>query len=126
MSAPSRPPRATVRTHSEKRIQAEGEALLRLAGCQVYHLSQSRASHQTPGLPDTFAFGAGRAFWVEWKTPRGTQSPAQVAFQRQCEASGLAYVLGGLDMLREWLIAIGLARRNNGQFLLTPQHRRTA
>lgn len=112
------------RTASEKKIQADGEQLLRMAGLAVYHLSQSRETRQTPGLPDTYAMHPTLklVLWVEWKTPTGRQSPEQIAFQRQAEGAGVTYLLGGLDAVRRWLIAVGLARHEFGQpFILTPK-----
>lgn len=67
-------------------------------GCAVYNLSQSRATKQTPGLPDLFVFSSrsGHAFWFETKRPvGGVQSRPQREFQERCAQCGVRYVIGG-------------------------------
>ena len=112
-----------VREPTEKEIQAQGVALYRRAGCTVVHLSQPRRTMQTPGIPDTkvYAPQCSQAWWHEWKGPRGKQSEAQRAFQVRAVRCGERYILGGLREAEDQLVRIGLARRDNGVFILTPK-----
>lgn len=89
----------------EDEIQQAGYKLLRALGFEVVHLSQKRASKQTPGVADSKFYHRVRrlSFWWEAKMERGVQSPAQREFQTMAEACGEHYVVGGLGILRTWL-----------------------
>lgn len=46
------------------------------------------------GVPDMcYLMPGGRVTWIEMKTETGTQSPAQVQFQRLAESLGHDYVV---------------------------------
>jgi hypothetical protein len=104
----------------EKEIQASVVKLYTAFGCDVYNLSQARASKQTPGLPDLWCFYRGIdldrsfGFWHETKTPKGQQSVAQIEFEARCVSTGTLYVLGGVAAAEAHLIRFGLAERVNG------------
>lgn len=85
-------------------------ALLRTCRCAVYSLSQSRASHQTPGLPDVYVFpGRGKPpFWWEAKAARGRGRPVQLKFKYLCEDSGVRCIVGGEAEVRAHLRALGI------------------
>ncbi len=80
------------------------------AGCVVMKLSQPRNSMQSVGLADLYVLVPRRrtAFWFEVKSPTGRQSEAQRAFQASCEASGVRYVMGGIEEARGVLAELGL------------------
>jgi hypothetical protein len=94
----------------EKDVQAAVVKLYKAMGCEVYVLSQPRASMQTPGLPDLWVFAprAGRAFWHESKAADGKPSAAQVVFENRCGSCGVGHVIGGIDAAKQHLRAIGL------------------
>lgn len=75
----------------EAEIQEAGRKALELLGFTVYSLSQDRATRQTPGIPDTYVVGHGRATWAEWKTAKGRQSAAQLAFEGIAIFNGVEY-----------------------------------
>lgn len=86
--------------------------VFKAAGCDVYWLSQARATGQTPGIPDLLIFGPpGAPFmaWWESKAGRGKLSPAQQAFQRQCQRCGIRFGSGGANgakkTLGDWINA---------------------
>lgn len=108
---------------TERDIQTQGVALYRRAGCTVIHLSQPRRTMQTPGIPDTkvYAPHLGQSWWHEWKGPRGKQSEAQRQFQVNAVRCGERYIIGGLTEAEDQLIRVGLAKRVQGQFILTPR-----
>ncbi len=90
------------------------------AGCRVKRLSQARATRQTPGIPDlkVFAVRIRQAWWMECKASGGRQSAAQREFQREAQACGEVYLLGGIDEAKAHLVAVGLARYDGSQFIL--------
>jgi hypothetical protein len=95
--------RAPLRLH-EKHVYEQGISLLRQMGWAVYRLSQPRASRQTLGLADVYAMHDRRGpLWWEAKREGGKQSARQKAFQNQCIACGVPYVLGGIPELAHWL-----------------------
>ena len=112
-----------LRPPSEKQVEARVIATYRALGCVVYKLSQPRATMQTPGLPDLLVFApwrtvppwrtvAARAFaWHEVKRVGGKQSAAQAMFQYHADAAGHTYLLGGVDVAREWLQRIGVVAK---------------
>ena len=97
---------------SEKVVEAAVDRLCALAGCEAVRFSQARATKQSPGIPDRLYYPPAphRPFWVEVKADGGRQSPAQVAFQRRCEAHDERYVLGGYRDVLAYLVAYGLWR----------------
>ena len=86
---------------SEKEIYEACYTLLVKVGCSAYRLSQSRASQQTPGLPDLIAFvhsfRASTMLTIEVKTSDGRQSEAQKRFGNDVRMIGfhecVAYVV---------------------------------
>ena len=76
------------------------------AGCEVYWLSQSRRTRQTPGLPDLLVFGPpGEPFHLAWETKagRGGPSEAQRKFALHCHRTGFPYRIGNARMARRVL-----------------------
>lgn len=60
-----------------------------------------------PGVADILIIKAGRAYWIELKSPRGSQSDTQHSFELQMYRCGCPYVVvRSLDMaigtLRGW------------------------
>ena len=97
---------------SEKAIVARGRDLLHQLGCSTYSLQQTRPSRQARGFPDLFVMSPrlGGFFW-EAKAPGGRQSPAQVAFEQECQRCGVEYLCGDLDALLAYLERRGLIER---------------
>lgn len=77
----------------EKAIQLSIRRFMQSMGFAVWDLSQPRATMQTAGMPDLIAAGKGRILFIEVKTARGTQTPAQIVFQKEIEANGGTYLL---------------------------------
>lgn len=82
-------------TRDEKAVQAAVVRLLRSLGYAVSDFSQSRATQQTPGVPDLHAMhpghgrtGAGHSIWVEVKTAQGRLRPSQVAWHTAAREAG--------------------------------------
>lgn len=104
----------------EREVQHDVVKLYEDLGCVVARLSQYRASRVVEGLPDLLVFPPLRArsagpFWHEVKTPSGKQSPAQLEWQRLCEARGVVYVVGGTAAAIDQLRAIGLVAEPAGR-----------
>ena len=80
---------------------------------KIVRLSQSRATMQTPGIPDRRYYMPKRrmAVWWEAKTAIGRPSAFQVAFRATCEACGEEYVLGTDEALTDWLVGKGIVER---------------
>jgi hypothetical protein len=91
----------------EKHVEAIGRRMMTLLGFQTWHLSQARATNQTPGWPDMLFTHRerGLAVWWEAKRPGGKQSPAQREFELSVTACGQHYVCGTDDDLKAWCIA---------------------
>lgn len=102
----------------------KGDDLMRALGFDVVKLSQKRRSKVHEGLPDRRYYHVRRRLfcWWEAKAAWGRQSPAQRDFQWLCDATGDPYVLGGLDALKDWLVAAGVcfAFDPNGLPMPTP------
>lgn len=79
------------RTNPETVIQREVKKILEADGWFVVRIHQSLGS--TAGIADLVAMADGRTVWVEVKTPKGRQSPAQKLFQYGVEVSGGEYRL---------------------------------
>ncbi|HKA65434.1 MAG TPA: hypothetical protein VKD00_06915 [Methyloceanibacter sp.] len=112
--------RAASRTdwRTEKQVEHAGDELMASVfgddrDFKIVRLSQSRATMQTPGIPDRRYYMPKRrmAVWWEAKTAIGRQSPFQAAFQVTCEACGEEYVVGTDEVLVDWLVAKGFAER---------------
>jgi hypothetical protein len=95
-------------------------SLLKLAGFQVYRMSQARASNQDAGIPDLWAFHRTRPLevTVEVKRPAvqgeheaGRTSPSQRDFaEHRARCRGpLSHITGPRDVLWAWLEFEGLA-----------------
>ena len=92
----------------EREIRAEGVKLLRALGCRVEVFSENRATRNTPGVPDVYAFlpnGRGTVWW-EAKVPGGRISYDQYDFEAACLMCGQPYVRGGLAELRHFLAGL--------------------
>ena len=101
------------RLRRESEIQAEIKQLYKDLGCVVVNFSQYRkgsGTHQTLGIPDlkVYCERKGLSWWVEVKTPEGTQSPEQREFQRRALACHETYLLGGIDAVLAHLRRIEL------------------
>lgn len=82
----------------EKEEQRACWKIFRAHGCEVFWLSQARASKQTPGLADMFVFAPryNAAWWFETKRPvGGIQSKVQQRFEELCHQCGVRYIIGG-------------------------------
>ena len=122
LSAPSvgSPKRSDVSAHrlgpmyqqSEKTIQHAVVTMFRAAGCKVFPLSQPRRTMQAEGLADLYVLCPRRraAFWFETKSAHGRQRPKQEDFERDCVASGVRYVLGGVEEAKEMLKELALTK----------------
>jgi hypothetical protein len=84
-------------------------------GFRAIRFSQSRATQQTPGIPDRRYHhrALGITVWVETKRPKGGKmSDAQREFMLDVLAAGEQYVLAHtLEPMEEWAIRGGLASR---------------
>ena len=79
------------KTNPETFIQRQIKALLELDGWFVWKIHQSLGS--TPGIADLVAVADGRTVWIEVKTQRGRQSPAQEQFEWAIKKAGGEYIL---------------------------------
>lgn len=97
----------------EKEEQHEIARLFREFGFTVRHLSQARASKQSPGLPDLWVTHRELpiAFWWESKRQVGGKlSDVQVEFRNDCLRTGVGYGTGDRYAARDHLITLGLAQ----------------
>jgi hypothetical protein len=98
----------------EKREEDAGRLLMQnVLGFECWHLSQARATRQTPGWPDMLFMheDSGLCVWWEAKAPGGKQSDAQREFQRYAQPCSMEYVVGPASALEEWAISKGLLER---------------
>lgn len=96
----------------EKAAQIEIRKRFIACGFVVYNLSQSRASKQTPGLPDLWLVHRALpiALWWESKRPVGGRfSPAQLEFASSCHRARIGYGAGSATDAEQHLISIGRA-----------------
>lgn len=114
------PDDAAMREKREEEHQRESRKLMRALGFRVVNFSVKKHTKVTPGIPDTkyYHVGRGITLWHEDKAEWGRQSPAQRDFQEMAEACGEVYVLGKLQVLKDWLVAQGIAFEEGG--LLVP------
>jgi hypothetical protein len=105
------PDEAAMAELREDEHQAESRKLMQALGFRVINFSQKRRAKVTPGIPDTkyYHVGRGLTLWHEDKAEWGRQSPAQRDFQEMAEACGEIYVLGKHQVLKDWLVAQGIA-----------------
>ena len=102
-------------TTTERQEQRAIVDLLRSVGGQVWVIgtTRKRGDHpgamQTPGLADIFAVVPAKgdlfdtAVWIEVKAAGGRMRPAQVEFQRCCKAACIGHLVGGVDVVLDWL-----------------------
>ena len=110
---------------SEKREQAAIVQALRAVGATVYvlgHPPRRDAVHkgtmQTPGIPDLCAHlpisasnCRAHQLWVECKAKGGRLSEAQKSFRDFCVLAGEPHLVGGLDVVLQYLTERGYLRR---------------
>lgn len=89
----------------EDDVVEAGDRMMMSLGFSIVRLSQKRRSKITEGVPDRRYYHLRRRLFVWWeaKGATGRQRPAQREFQLMCDATGDPYVLGGTELLREWL-----------------------
>lgn len=94
----------------ERDMQRAVIRLYESVGCRVVRFSQTRATRQTPGIPDLKVYcpRKGVTWWMEVKAPGGKQEPEQQVFQALAEACGETYVLGGLEVALRQLERVGV------------------
>ena len=63
----------------ENDVKAQVKDYLDIMGWYHFPLLQGIGSH--PGLPDRIAIKNGRTIYIECKSPRGEQRPAQIVFE---------------------------------------------
>lgn len=122
-----RPPRVP-----EKVIQAQVVAALRSVGAHVMTLGTVRPKTDRPGTmqskgwPDVGAFmppapgwlestalmPGPHWLWVEVKATGGRLRPEQADFARRCEETGIAHLVGGLDVVLAYLAEHGYIREH--------------
>ncbi len=104
-----------MRQQPEKAEQAAIVKLLKLLGASVYVIGTKRrkgdyqGTMQTPGIPDLYAFlpnvrgrADAKSIWIEVKAA-SKMSPAQEQFERDCWATETPHLVGGLDVVTDWL-----------------------
>ena len=97
----------------ESAISREIQALLKTLGFAVWSTEQGYrrergGTRQTPGIPDLYVMGHGRAFWVEVKTPKGKLRDSQELFAHECGENGVEwYIFRSADEAWEWLVSEG-------------------
>jgi hypothetical protein len=106
-----------LRPRLEKHEQADGVALLRLIGAEVYISGTRRrrgdyqGTMQTPGIPDVEAFlpdpyakfATRRLLKWEVKSEAGISSSAQAHYEMLCQSANIDHVVGPFRMLKQWL-----------------------
>jgi hypothetical protein len=107
-SRPTAPARKVRDTRSEKRIEYSGDRAMAMLGFSIWRFSQSRATQQSPGIPDRRYVNVvwGVAFWWEAKKEGGEQSPHQRAFELECSSVGEHYVCGTDVTLGAFAVAL--------------------
>ena len=90
----------------EKYVQAQLVQYLRLTGYVVWEMykgsDRGGSAWMTPGVPDLYVFGHGKAFWCEVKRPKlGRLSPAQVQRHDELRQNGIpAHIITNLEELQ--------------------------
>lgn len=92
----------------EKHVERDGDKFMENLGFTAVRLSQSRASRQTPGIPDRkyYHLTRGITLWWEAKRPKGVQSFKQKVFQEMAQQCGEVYALGGVEELKNTLVKL--------------------
>jgi hypothetical protein len=85
-------------------IEPAGDRFMAQMGFTSIHLSQSRATQQTPGISDRRYYNTFRRVkcWWEAKSENGKQTEAEWKFQQLVEACGEVYLLGTEQVLADW------------------------
>lgn len=66
--------------------------------------NQNKALGIVKGVSDMEYFKSGQMYFLEFKTPEGTQSKAQKEFQRQVEAEGGIYlIIRSFEQFKEFI-----------------------
>jgi len=66
--------------------------------------NQNKALGVVAGVSDMEYFKSGQMYFLEFKTPEGTQSKAQKEFQRQVEAEGGIYlIIRSFEQFKEFI-----------------------
>ena len=88
-------PRTDTRNESEIRLAIR--AVLELHGFVVIDFEQGYrrdgSTRVRRGVADLYAMAGGHSAWIEVKTAKGVQSEHQQAFERDCHAAGIPYLL---------------------------------
>ena len=83
---------------SENDIKIQVKQYLDLRGWFNFYILQGLGSFN--GIPDRIAIKDGRTLYLEIKKPGGTQSPAQIDFERNIKfQKGEYYLIDDLDSL---------------------------
>ena len=83
---------------SENDIKTQVKQYLDLRGWYHFPILQGLGSFD--GIPDRIAIKDGRTLYLEIKKPSGTQSPAQIDFERNIKLQkGEYYLIDDLDSL---------------------------
>lgn len=113
----------SARQSPEKAEQQRIRLLFHACGFVSYNLSQSRASMQTPGLPDIWFANpeTGHALWWECKAakPNGKPKPLrkeQATFRAECLDCGVGHGWGTLTDAEAWLESRGYGKAMPGGF----------
>lgn len=110
----------------EGKEQAEVYKLFRGFGCEVYNLSQARASKQAPGLGDAWVVHRSLPLAWWWETKRqvgGELSAAQERMRDNCLRCGIAYYSGDRYKAAALLVHLGIAVRGEGPHGIVPAPR---
>jgi len=79
-------------------------SLLRQCECDVYRLAVSGRVPQTPGVPDQITFSPLRGHaYVQVKHSTARETQTQKRFHSLCDQHGIIYLLGGVEVVRDWL-----------------------
>ena len=90
------------RVKPEAKVSREVQQFLKLIGCSVYSTEQGYrrdkgGTRQTPGIPDLLVFNGNESmvpvFFIEVKAPGGKLRESQVAFQSECDRTGVPYLV---------------------------------
>jgi hypothetical protein len=138
------PSEAALHQKIEDEHVAAGDDLMRALGFEVVCFSQKKRAKVTPGIPDRRYYRRPRkiellyplttagtqltslffpittipaiTLWWEAKSETGEQRPDQRAFQEMVEACGEVYLLGKLEVLKQWLVDNRIATRSGELF----------
>ena len=78
----------------EHKIENEIKEYLHKKGYYYFKINQPhRHARNKPGIADLYAIRNGVSFWIEVKTPTGTQSDAQIKFESNIKDHGGNYII---------------------------------